>query len=251
MNFLAMDRADLLYPVKELLRTMSSPCTWDLIDLKRVARYTIEYPRMDCRYLWTPLDSNIEVFGRRKFCWVCLYENVHSWRSRVVERSVCESVVQNDWTSGPEWWRIRTGSTCQSSCRRFWIAILSDFDLCGHVAIKSDAVRCNCCNWDGPSTRFRKSSTFGCGRSMGSASTTHFSVECPAREWTVTEPFSHFVSCSVGGSGSGVRGFVVLGICGTRVRSRVSNDIDRDQQAERCGSRECLRPCENVTFCLC
>ena len=31
----------------------------------------------------------------------------------------------------------------------------------------------------------------------------------------------HPVSSSVGGGGSGVRGFVVLGVCGTRVRSSV------------------------------
>ena len=30
---------------------------------KRVARYTIKHPPMTCRYPWTELDSNIEVFG--------------------------------------------------------------------------------------------------------------------------------------------------------------------------------------------
>ena len=45
----------------------------------------------------------------------------------------------------------------------------------------------------------------------------------------------HPVSCSVGGSGSGVRDHVVLGIRGTKVRSRVSNDMDLDQRAQRCG----------------
>ena len=50
--------------------------------------------------------------------------------------------------------------------------------------------------------------------------TMHFSGQCLARGWTVTEP-PHPVSCSVGGGGSCVRGFVVLGICGTRVRSSV------------------------------
>ena len=44
-NFLAMDRPDLLYSVKELMRTMASPRTQDLTALKRVARYTIKYPR--------------------------------------------------------------------------------------------------------------------------------------------------------------------------------------------------------------
>ena len=49
-NFLAMDRPDLLYSVKELMRKMASPRTQSLTALKRVARYTIKYPRMNCRY---------------------------------------------------------------------------------------------------------------------------------------------------------------------------------------------------------
>ena len=62
-NFLAMDRPDLLYSVKELMRKMASPGTQDRTALKRLARYTIEYPRMTSRYSWTELDSNIEFFG--------------------------------------------------------------------------------------------------------------------------------------------------------------------------------------------
>ena len=66
-NFLAMDRPDLLYSVKELMRKMASARTQDLAALKRVARYTIKYPRMTCRYRWTELDSNIAVFGDANF----------------------------------------------------------------------------------------------------------------------------------------------------------------------------------------
>ena len=52
-NFLAMDRPDLLYSVKELMRITASPRAGDPIALKRAARYTMKYPRMACRYLWT------------------------------------------------------------------------------------------------------------------------------------------------------------------------------------------------------
>ena len=58
---------DLLYSVEELKRKMASPRAEDLIFLKRVARYTIKYPRMACRYLWIQLDSNTEVFGDANF----------------------------------------------------------------------------------------------------------------------------------------------------------------------------------------
>ena len=46
-------------------------------------------------------------------------------------------------------------------------SILSDFCL---VWSRSNQVRCNWCDWDGPSTRIRKSSTFSCWRSVGLAS---------------------------------------------------------------------------------
>ena len=49
-NFLDMDRPDLLYSVKELMRKMAPPRAGDLTALKRVARYTIKYARMTCRY---------------------------------------------------------------------------------------------------------------------------------------------------------------------------------------------------------
>ena len=61
-KFLAMDWSDLMYSVKELMRKMAPPRTQDLTALKGVARYTSKYPRMTCRYAWTELDSNIEVF---------------------------------------------------------------------------------------------------------------------------------------------------------------------------------------------
>ena len=66
-NFLAVDRPDFLYLVKELVRKMASPRAEDLIALRRVALYTIKYPRMACSFLWTLLDSNIEVHGDANF----------------------------------------------------------------------------------------------------------------------------------------------------------------------------------------
>ena len=56
-NFLAIDRPDLLYSLKELMRKMASPRARDLIALERVARYTIKYPRMAYRYPWAELGS--------------------------------------------------------------------------------------------------------------------------------------------------------------------------------------------------
>ena len=66
-HFLAMDRPDLLYSVKELLRKIASPRTQDLSALMRVTRYTIKYPRMTGRDAWTELDRNLQVYGDANF----------------------------------------------------------------------------------------------------------------------------------------------------------------------------------------
>ena len=59
LNYLAMDRPDLLHSVKGRMRKMASPRARDLIALKRVARCTIKYPRMACGFPGTELDSRI------------------------------------------------------------------------------------------------------------------------------------------------------------------------------------------------
>ena len=62
----------------------------------------------------------------------------------------------------------------------------------------------------------------------------------------------HPVSCSVGGSGSGVRGFVVLGICGARVRSSVCRTtLTVSTRLKGADSQEGLRLCGNDTFHIC
>ena len=57
------------------------------------------------------------------------------------------------------------------------------------------------------------------------------------------------ISCSVGGRGIGVRGFVVLGCCGTRVRSSVCRTtLTVNNRLKGAGSGKYLGPCGNVTF---
>ena len=46
LNYLAMDRADLQFGVKELMRKMAGPTKKDWKALKRVARYCLGAPRI-------------------------------------------------------------------------------------------------------------------------------------------------------------------------------------------------------------
>ena len=49
-NFLALDRTDIQYAVKEICRDMSRPMMKSWGKLKRIARYLIKHPRMVWKY---------------------------------------------------------------------------------------------------------------------------------------------------------------------------------------------------------
>ena len=57
-----------------------------------------------------------------------------------MERSLCESVVQNDEVLVPNSGESKLAAVVRAATEGLGLqSILSDFDLCGHVAIKSDA----------------------------------------------------------------------------------------------------------------
>ena len=49
-NYLALDRTDIQYAVKEICRGMSAPTKGDLRKLRRLGRYLIEHPRVVIKY---------------------------------------------------------------------------------------------------------------------------------------------------------------------------------------------------------
>ena len=51
-NYLAVDRPDIQYSVKEICRGMAKPTRGDMARLRRLARYLIEKPRAVFRYPW-------------------------------------------------------------------------------------------------------------------------------------------------------------------------------------------------------
>ena len=137
-NFLAMERPDLLYSVKESMRKMASPRAKDLIALKRVARYTIKYSRMACRYVWTPLDSNIEVYGDANFAGC-----ISTKKSTVGRITMWSGQFVKAWSKTMGVLAMSSGESELASVVRAATeglglqSILSHFDLCGHIAIKS------------------------------------------------------------------------------------------------------------------
>ena len=62
VNFVAMDRPDLFYSIKEVMRFMSKPTEDDMVRLKRVVRYLRTVPRWAAVFPWHTPSNSIEVF---------------------------------------------------------------------------------------------------------------------------------------------------------------------------------------------
>ena len=60
-NYLALDRPDLMYATKELMRHLSKPSEEDDRRLKRVGRYVLGSRRLVCMYPWKRLTDTLVV----------------------------------------------------------------------------------------------------------------------------------------------------------------------------------------------
>ena len=62
-NYLAPDRPDIAYTVKELAKGMASPTWGDWCRLKRLGRYVKGFPRLQQRYEWQAQPSKVTTFS--------------------------------------------------------------------------------------------------------------------------------------------------------------------------------------------
>ena len=62
-NYLAADRPDIMYSVKEICRQMAKPTVKGWKQLKRLARYLIMHPRTILEYPWQGKGNEVEGFS--------------------------------------------------------------------------------------------------------------------------------------------------------------------------------------------
>ena len=63
LNYLALDRPDILFASKECSRRMSSPRNGDWVALKRVVRYLLGKPRLVWRFGWQEKPKFLSAFS--------------------------------------------------------------------------------------------------------------------------------------------------------------------------------------------
>ena len=62
MNYLALDRCDIAFAVKECARHMSAPLQTTERALKRLARYLRDHPTLTYRYKWQSWPKKVTCF---------------------------------------------------------------------------------------------------------------------------------------------------------------------------------------------
>ena len=62
LNYLALDRPDIMYAVKEFIRHMSQPTEGNWMGLKRAARFLLKVPRLVAEFPWGALDDTLVVY---------------------------------------------------------------------------------------------------------------------------------------------------------------------------------------------
>ena len=62
INYISLDRPDLMFSAKECMRAMARPHARHLIMVKRIARYLKTAPRWWARYAWEALPSTVDVY---------------------------------------------------------------------------------------------------------------------------------------------------------------------------------------------
>ena len=67
LNCLALDRPDVQFPIKELMRMMSAPTDVDEQRLKRVLRYLAEGPRVIQTFPFEPLPEELTLYVDSNF----------------------------------------------------------------------------------------------------------------------------------------------------------------------------------------
>ena len=77
-NYLAQDRSDIQFAIKELSRSMANPTTGDMIRLKRLARYLKGSPRLVMNYPWQPKQTTMTTYSDADWAG-CPLTNEASW----------------------------------------------------------------------------------------------------------------------------------------------------------------------------
>jgi hypothetical protein len=140
LNFLSMDRADLQFAVKELMRKMASPTTADLRALKRVARYAIGVPRVAQLFRWQRRPGKLVVYGDSDFAGCQTTRKSTSGGAAMWGLNTLKTWSKTQSVIALSTGEAELGAVVKSSTEGLGLkSLLSDFGIWIALAVKSDA----------------------------------------------------------------------------------------------------------------
>jgi hypothetical protein len=140
LNFLSMDRADLQFAVKELMRKMSSPTAADLRALKRVARYIVGAPRVAQLFRWQRRPNKLVVYGDSDFAGCQTTRKSTSGGAAMWGLNTLKTWSKTQSVVALSTGEAELGAIVKSSTEALGLkSLLSDFGIWVVLAVKSDA----------------------------------------------------------------------------------------------------------------
>ena len=80
LNFLAIDRTDIQYSVKEATRKMANPVTDDWQIVNRIGRYLTGKPRVVHLYRWQDAPTGLDSYVDSNWAGCPPYQKEYDWR---------------------------------------------------------------------------------------------------------------------------------------------------------------------------
>ena len=140
LNFVGPDRPELLFPIKELLRSSADPGERDLARLKRVLRYLVGHRRRALHFPWCQGRPDLTVAVDSDFAG-CLETRKSSaggcarWGGAVV-KCWCRTLPTIALSSG----EAELGALVKGAAEADGlVAILGDFGIQAAIVLESDA----------------------------------------------------------------------------------------------------------------
>ena len=140
LNYYSLDRPEILYSVKELMRKMSAPNEEDEVALKRVARFLVGQPRMVTHFPWKPLGKQLTTYVDSDFAGCARTRKSTSggvtlWGSQLVKAWSKTQATLALSSGEAELAAVVRGSTESLGVQ----ALLEDWGFDVEITIKSDA----------------------------------------------------------------------------------------------------------------
>jgi hypothetical protein len=140
LNFLSMDRADLQFAVKELMRKMSVPTKADLRALKRVARYVVGAPRVTQLFRWQRRPNKLVVYGDSDFAGCQTTRKSTSGGAAMWGLNTLKTWSKTQSVVALSTGEAELGAIVKSSTEALGLkSLLTDFGIWVNTAVKSDA----------------------------------------------------------------------------------------------------------------